>query len=206
MKRAPRTTILSGMVIGQWTVLSRSEKRDTAGARNYWNCRCSCGGERPVKSCALSATLRGLANGSSRCRQCASKVLVEKRAAADQRRGHGSRFKHGLVKTTEYRIHMGMLARCNNPNNAAYRSYGGRGIKVCDRWQGPDGFINFLTDMGKRPKGMSLDRIDVNGGYEPLNCRWASATTQAANRRDYCWVETKELERLRRIAAKHGEL
>jgi hypothetical protein len=206
MTRAPRALIYPGMAIGLWTVLSKSEKKDSAGARNYWNCRCACGCERSVKTCALSATLRGISQGSSRCRGCASQALIKKRAEADKRRGHGSRFKHGLIKTSEYRIHMGMLARCNNPNNAAYRNYGGRGITVCDRWQGTDGFISFLADMGNRPSGMSLDRIDVNGNYEPSNCRWASAATQAANRRGYSWVETKELTRLRQIAARHGEL
>lgn len=74
-----------------------------------------------------------------------------------------------------------MLNRCNNPRNSAYENYGGRGIKVCDRW---NSFENFLSDMGeKREKGMSIERVDVNGNYEPRNCIWADPKTQARNTR-----------------------
>jgi hypothetical protein len=73
-----------------------------------------------------------------------------------------------------------MRARCGNPKNVNYANYGGRGIHVCARW---DAFENFFRDMGERPVGYSLDRIDFNGNYEPGNCRWATALMQAANRR-----------------------
>lgn len=90
------------------------------------------------------------------------------------------RHQHGFKGTTEYEIWVGMRQRCNNPNDNAYMNYGGRGITVCPRW---GLFMNFYEDMGPRPKGMSLDRIDPDGGYAPDNCRWASATVQSHNKR-----------------------
>lgn len=79
-----------------------------------------------------------------------------------------------------------MRQRCTNPNNAKYRQYGGRGIKVCDRWMGADGFANFLNDMGNPPSlGYSLDRISPDGNYCPDNCRWASPNQQRVNQRDF---------------------
>lgn len=96
------------------------------------------------------------------------------------RRKHGG--KVGRVATPEYSCWMHMRSRCNNPNVPAYKDYGGRGIKVCARW---DDFNNFLADMGPRPEGKSLDRWpDKNGNYEPGNCRWATMKEQQRNRRD----------------------
>jgi len=73
-----------------------------------------------------------------------------------------------------------MGQRCTNPNHMAYQDYGGRGIVICRRWRS---FENFLADMGERPEGMTLDRIDNDGNYEPGNCRWATPKVQRANQR-----------------------
>ena len=99
------------------------------------------------------------------------------------------RFVHGHAssRSPTYQTWRSMVKRCRYPSNANYAYYGGRGIRVCDEWLS---FEGFLRDMGERPKGKTLDRIDVNEGYNPWNCRWATRTEQQAHRRG-----TKRIDR-----------
>lgn len=98
-----------------------------------------------------------------------------------------NRKTHGDSWSKEHVVWMSMKSRCYNPNNISYPNYGGRGIKVCDRWL--NSFENFLADMGEKPSSeYSIDRIDVNGDYSPQNCKWATRLEQSRNRRNRVYI------------------
>ncbi|HEX2753677.1 MAG TPA: hypothetical protein VHP34_11355 [Alphaproteobacteria bacterium] len=146
-------------------------KRVPNGHRYYWICTCDCGGSAVVETYTLTM---GKAK-SCGCQQ--SKVTVERNKAMAT---HGE----SSVMTPEYSTWSGMKRRCDNAKSSKFHLYGGRGIKVCDRWK--NSFENFLEDMGRRPANKtSIDRINSDGDYEPGNCRWADAVEQNNNRRPF---------------------
>ncbi len=128
--------------------------------------RCDCGTEKFVQ-------LSSLVSGDTISCGC-SLGLVHKRESCSR-----SNTKHGGAGTRTYSIWKGMRKRCNNKNESSYPRYGGRGIHVCERWSS---FETFLADMGECPAGYSIERIDVNGNYEPSNCKWIPKNEQSLNR------------------------
>lgn len=158
-----------GQRYGRWLVLSYAGPQAKSGTA-MWHCRCDCGTERAVIG-------RYLGSGVSMSCGCAI------------RERHTT---HGYSNTPTFTTWQGMLNRCNAKTNTNFDKYGGRGITVCSRWLK---FENFLEDMGERPDGHSLDRIDVNGNYEPGNCRWATQHTQSNNRRDNVIIEFRGEQR-----------
>ncbi len=150
---------LTGKTFGRLTVLRYAHHRS---GKRYWDVKCACGKELTARGTSLTTGQR---------KTCGCAVSDSLKA-----RNH----RHGHAGMPTYLTWNGMIQRCTNPKHRRYADYGGRGIKVHPPWRI---FDNFLRDVGERPDGKTLDRIDVNGNYEPGNVRWATIKEQNANKR-----------------------
>lgn len=165
---------LIGDIYNNWTVIAKGESKIQPNGKiiNFWKCICKCGTEKDVNE-------SNLRSGLSKSCGCIGSAKTSKRNT-----------KHGLAISHKkaFDVWNNLNQRCNNPKNPRYKDYGGRGIKVCERWHK---FENFLADMGDPPNGMEIDRIDNNAGYSFENCRWTIKRINMNNRRNTLEFEWK---------------
>lgn len=156
-----------------------------------WLCRCECGSETTVASYPLA---------SGATKSCGCRKGLWKHGYA----------RRGQPHTPEYQSWQSMMTRCYSESHIGYSLWGGRGITVCDRWR--NDFVSFLADMGPRPPGTTIDRINNDGNYEPSNCRWATRIQQMTNTRRSQWYRTLDdgpitlSEMARQLAMPRGTL
>lgn len=176
-RQLPESTNDIPQAVGERFRVAVANKSLSRGYQREWfavyACKC---GQRFIARCSY---LRGGHTQSCGC----ARVQMQKNHRLSKKR----KCKHGSAGSAEYQTWTGMIARCENPKNAAYRYYGGKGVKICKRWR--IDFTAFLSDMGSRPAGTSIDRINSAGDYCPENCRWADITTQNRNRSGVAYLE-----------------
>lgn len=168
---------LAGSKIGRLTVLweVESARYPSGKPKRRYECECECG----RRSVVLLSHLRSGHTQSCGC------LATERRTEAQLKHGHA---RGGLSPT--YISWKNMLQRCYSVRHPHYKNYGGRGITICNRWR--ESFETFLADMGERPKGLTLERVNNDGNYEPGNCIWATYTKQSNNRRSLIRIKHKD--------------
>lgn len=155
---------LKGKKLGHWTIIAYAHYN----IGTYWWCECDCGEYGIVRGSSMKL-------GTSVSCGCVNREITR-----INNRIHGHNTTQGQTPT--YRAWGNMKSRCLNPNYTGWKNYGGRGIEICDRWV--NSFENFLEDMGEKPEGLVIDRIDNEKGYYKENCRWTTYLVNNNNRRE----------------------